>query len=194
MISLDKNELIADVEELGYEIITIDDLMKIDKDNHDIIPIIQKHLSKVTDEGDKQLLVRCLGLRGFTDVSNTLINEFNTASSEGYKWVIGNSLSIIQDKSAVEDMVGIASNKEHGYTRQMVVVVLGKLKVKQAIPLLIELLKDEDVSGHSLMALSYFNDPSLIQYIEPLTTHKVTWIRNEAKKAIKKLEKTVRKA
>ena len=55
--------------------------------------------------------------------------------------------------------------------------------------ILISLLDDDDVDGHAIAALSKFKDIELIKYIEPFLNHKMTWKRNEAKKAIKKLEK-----
>lgn len=98
-------------------------------------------------------------------------------------------MSIIQDRNHVDELLEIAKNKQHGIARQMVVIALGKMKVKEAIPLFIELLNDEDVVGHVISALAYYKDPAVIPYIEPFTNHKVAWIKKEALKVINKLSK-----
>ena len=43
--------------------------------------------------------------------------------------------------------------------------------------------------GHAISGISKSGDKDLIKYIEPFITYKIKWIRNEARKAIKKLEK-----
>jgi hypothetical protein len=75
---------------VGYS--SIDELIKIDKDNKDVIPIILKHLSKITNEKDKEFLVRCLGVKGFFEATDLLIKEFKSSSNTTYKWAIGNCL------------------------------------------------------------------------------------------------------
>jgi len=64
-------------------------------------------------------------------------------------------------------LIQIAQEKGHGIARQMNVDALGKLKNKEAIPMLINLLNDEDVQGHAIEALSKFKEPLVILYIEP---------------------------
>lgn len=71
----------------------------------------------------------------------------------------------------------------------MVVITLGKLRSIDAIPVFLDLLGDEDINGHIIIALGYYKDTDLIQYIEPFLKHEKTWIRKEAEKAIKKLSK-----
>jgi HEAT repeat protein len=190
MVALDKEKLISDINQLGYNIKSIDDLKKIDTNNKDVIPILLEHLCRINDEQDKEFLVRCLGVKGFNEVTEILLKEFKNSSNISYKWAIGNSLSLIADKNSFADLIQIVQESEHGIARQTIVDTLGKLKNKQAIPVLINLLKDDDVQGHAVIALSKFKDPSSIPYIEPLVSHKVTWIRNAAKKAINKLENT----
>ncbi|CAM2877319.1 HEAT repeat domain-containing protein [Hathewaya histolytica] len=58
----------------------------------------------------------------------------------------------------------------------------------KAISILIELLKDDDVNGHAIMALGYFKNDELIKYIEPFLHHEKSWIRKETEKAIKKIK------
>lgn len=189
MIKLDKEKILQEIKDKGVEFASITDLLKLNKSYKDLIPIILKHLTQTSNESDKDILIRSLGVKGFNEATETLIQEFYKAESTPLKWAIGNTLSIILDKSSLPAMLKIAQEKEHGIARQMVVVALGKMKEREAIPVLLELLKDEDVVGHAIMALAYFKDLEMVQYIEPFTEYKVRWIRSEAKKAIKKINK-----
>ncbi|MFJ7730078.1 hypothetical protein ACIQXV_28840 [Neobacillus sp. NPDC097160] len=49
-------------------------------------------------------------------------------SNYTYKWAIGNSLSLILDKSSLNDLLEIATDKKHGTARQMIVDGLDKFK------------------------------------------------------------------
>lgn len=193
MQRLDKKKLIEDVRKAGYEIQTIDDLMKISKENADLIPIMLDHLASVSDEIDKMFLVRCLGVKGFSQVTKPIIQEFYQATNDGYRWAIGNTLSIIADRSCSHEMVEIAKNREFGSSRQMIVDGLWKFDDPEIKDVLVSLLDDETVVGHAISGLRMLNDPSVIEDIEPFTSHKMTWIRNEAKAAIKKLSKKKQK-
>lgn len=185
---LDKEKLLKEVREKGVDIANIDDLMKIDKRFKDLIPIILKHLEEVDDEGDKEFLVRCLGVKGFVEVTDKLISEFYRSSNKLYKWAIGNTLYNIMDKNSLGSLLKIAQEKEHGVARQMIVLAIGKMGDEDVIPVLMDLLHDEEVVGHALTALGKFKNTELIPHIEPFINHKVKWISSEAKKILKKLK------
>jgi len=185
---LDKDKLLNDIRSKGVEISNINDLMKMDRKFKDLVPILIKHLQEIDDESDKEFLVRCLGVKGFTEATEQLLKEFYNSDKTTYKWAIGNTLSIIEDKSHICELLKIVQNKEHGIARQMIVIALGKMKVKEAFPVLLKLLEDEDVVGHVISALAYYKDPTVIQYLEPLKNHKVGWVKKEASKVIGKLQ------
>ncbi len=189
MSKLNKEKLLQEIREKGVEISSINDLMKIDKNYKALVPIILQHLQQITDEGDKQFLVRCLGVKGFDEATEPLINEFLNSSNVSYKWAIGNTLYNIMNKGALNILLKIAQEKKHGIARQMIVLAIGKMGDQNVIPVLLGLLNDEDVTGHVITALSNFKDATLIPHIEPFMKHKVNWISGEAKKTIKKLGK-----
>lgn len=189
MECLDQEKLIADVRKAGYEIQTIDDLMKMSKENADLIPILLEHLANITDEGDKAFLARCLTVKGFCQATKPLIQEFYQMTKDSPRWAIGNALSIIADKSCSQEMVEIAKNRDFGMSRQMIVYDLWKFDDSEIKDVLVSLLNDETVVGHAVHALRRLGDPSVIPYLEAITSHKMTWIRNEAKAAIERLNK-----
>lgn len=153
------------------------------------VPILLKHVNEITDESNKEFLVRCLGVKGFDEASKTLIDEFYKSKNVFYKWAIGNSLSIISSFESLPELIKIAQEKEHGIARQMIVDGLGAYKNEEVKSVLINLLNDDEVVGHAISGIAKTGDKSLIKYIEPFTTHKIKWIRNESLKAMKKLKK-----
>lgn len=190
MKKLDKRKLLKDARELGFEIDNINDLMKINKNHRDIVPILLRNLQEIDDESNKEFIVRCLGVKGFSEASKPLIHEFYKSNSLTFKWAIGNTLSIIKDKDSLPELIKIAQKKEHGIARQMIVDSLGSFKVENVKDVLVELLNDDEVAGHAISAIAKMGDASLVKYIEPFLSCKVKWVRNEANKAIKKLLKS----
>lgn len=188
MEKLDVNALVSDVNKLGYNITSYQDLKKLKTKDKVLVPLLLRYLKKVNYINEKEFFVRCLGVRNFNTATETLIEEFHNNNHESYKWAIGNTLSIIQDKSHVDTYIDIMTNKKHGTARQMVAILLGKLRCQKALQTLISLLSDEEIYGHVIVALGHFKDYKLIEYIKPFVNTNEAWIRKEAKHSIKKLE------
>ena len=125
------NELIEEIKGKGFNIESIDDLINMTKREKELVPIILKYIKLFEDEEDKSWLVRTLGVKGFKEATETLIDEFYKASNDSsLKWTIGNTLSIILDKNHIADMIKIVKERGHGTSRQMFVIALGKMKDK----------------------------------------------------------------
>ncbi len=192
MRELDFEELVNDIRKKGYIISHYNEIDQIlnSKTKKDLVPILISHLKKTDYELHKQFLVRRLGVKGFIEVTEYLLKEFKKPKSGlSYRWAIGNSLSLILDKKYENDYIEIIQNKEYGTARKMIVITLGKIRSQRAISVLLDLLNDEDIDGHIIVALGYYKDSNLIQYIEPFLKHENRWIRKEAEKSIKKLSK-----
>ena len=71
----------------------------------------------------------------------------------------------------------------------MVAVALGNMKDPRAVDVLIELLEDEEVAGHALLALGKLKSSKAKPYIEPFLGHPKAWVRKEAKRALAKIDK-----
>ena len=185
----DTEQLITDVKQECNRIATYQDLKKLKSRDKNLVPILLKYLERTEKVNEKEFIVRCLGVKGFTEATGALIKEFLASDNRAYKWAIGNTLSIILDKSHANDYINIIHNKQHGTTRQMFAIILGKLKCEKAVPDLVNLLDDNQICGHVIIALGYFKDPKLIDKIKPFLDHQEKWVRKEAEKAIKKLDK-----
>ncbi|MGH9243237.1 MAG: HEAT repeat domain-containing protein [Acidimicrobiales bacterium] len=67
------------------------------------------------------------------------------------------------------------------------------MKDPKAVDVLIGLLDDPDVEGHAVVALGNLRAESARDRIEPLLEHPKTWIRQEAKRALAKIDKAAAK-
>ncbi len=188
-MSIDISKLLLKINKLGYSMTNSNDIMRIGKNDKVLIPILIKRLQETSNIVEKDLIVRALGVKGYSEASDALLDEFEDSDHMLYKWAIGNSISIIQDKSTKDRLVKIISDNKHGTARQMMIVALGKMKIEEAIPTLINLLEDNQEVGHVICALGYYEKPELMKYFKAYLNHDKTWVRNEAKKAIKKIEK-----
>jgi HEAT repeat protein len=94
---------------------------------------------------------------------------------------------VVATEAVANELLILARDEQHGVARQMIVLALSKLRRVSCESVLIDLLKDEDVCGHAIMALKNLKASEAIPYIEPLMFHSSAWIRKEAKNALSKL-------
>jgi HEAT repeat protein len=71
----------------------------------------------------------------------------------------------------------------------MMVEALGKMKDPRAVDILLPLLKDEDVYGHTIIALGETRAQRARRRIEPFVNHSYGWIQSAAKRALRKIDK-----
>jgi HEAT repeat protein len=105
------------------------------------------------------------------------------------KWAIGNALCIVADDSVFQDVVALARDERHGQAREMVVEALANRRYPQAVDVLCELLADEEVAGHALVALGKLKAACARPQIEPFLNHSEGWVRKEAKRALAKIDR-----
>ncbi len=108
-------------------------------------------------------------------------------SGLGPRWVIGNALEVVADDSVFDEVAAIVRDSAFGKARQMVVLGLARSKDRRAVPLLIELLDDEDVAAHAAMALGKLRADEARSALERHLASPQPLVRREAKKALAKL-------
>ena len=139
----------------------IEELMHMDQNDKALVPIVVKYIKRFEETNYRELLVRALGVKGFTEASDVLLDEFYKAENgKSYKWAIGNTISIIADPNIVSEMIEISLNKEHGAARGMIVHELWRFKDERIKDVLISLLDDEDVDEYALHSLKFLKDES----------------------------------
>ena len=120
-----------------------------------------------------------------------LVDEFRSApqSQNSYKWAVANGLAVVASDDAFEAIAELVQDRRHGTSRQMLAVALGNMRNPHAPGVLMELLKDEEVNGHAIIGLGKLRATAARIYIEPFLKHGKSWIRNEAKKAIARIDR-----
>ena len=181
-------ELIKEANIYGFEVKDYNQLDAIKRKIRTFIPILLKYLDLFEARNYKNAIVGLLGVKGFNEVTEILLSKYNDKNYNINKWNVGDALYSIQDKRFEDKYIEIVENDANGTSRQMIVILLGRLRCEKAIQTLIDLLQDDDVNGHAIMALGYFKNNELIKYVEPFLHHEKRWIRKEAEKAIKKIQ------
>ena len=118
-----------------------------------------------------------------------MLEEFHKAATReaSIGWVIGNALEVLADDSVFDEVAKIATDKRHGRSREMVVAALGNMKNPRAKDILIALLDDDEVAGYAVMGLGRQKAKEAKERIEPFLRHPQEWVRNEAKKALRRI-------
>ena len=115
-----------------------------------------------------------------------ILQMFESNKKTDTLWDYGDLLYRIRRYKYLPQYLKIIENKSYGINRQMVVLLVGKSKKPEVIPVLKRLLDDKDVYGHALEALANFKGDEIQEIMERYTDHNVTWIRNKAKRYLKK--------
>jgi len=148
----------------------------------------------VTNTGLREAIIRLLSvpwLRG-DPAGGTLMNmALDPTISSGLRWVIGNAIEVIADDNSFSDIKRLVTNQSFGTGRQMFVMALGRIKIPEAIPLLVILLKDDDINGHAIAALRKLEAVETIEEVRKLADYPRAWVRKEAQKTVRKFEKII---
>lgn len=151
----------------------------------EMLPVVQHRIIK---EG----VVRALTVKEAKPIAaRPLLDEFRKAEPEAdmLKWAIANALTVVADDRVFDDIVELLRDKSHGHTREMLAWSLGNMRDPRAVDVLVEMLDDEEVAGHAIYALGKLKAKSARAKIERFLDHPKTWFRNEAKKALRKIDK-----
>lgn len=124
-------------------------------------PVLIEWLPRVDDPRVKDAMVRSLagqrGARG--EGTRRLIAEFNRpdyAEQGLLRWSIGNTLATLSGPGDADALIEILRDRSAGSARQMVCDAMSRTGDPRRIDVLIELLDDDTVAGHAILALRRF--------------------------------------
>jgi hypothetical protein len=185
--------IVQELATAGFTVNTVADLHNRRLHYPSAIPILLAWLPKVRNLDLKQDIVRSLSVPyAKPAAAGPLIDEFRRskdASATGLRWTIGNALEVVSDDTVLDAMIELATERQYGKAREMVVVGLGNMSDQRVIAVLLELLKDDEVSGHAIIALGKLKPLAARPQIEPFLQHPNEWVRKEAKAAIERIDK-----
>jgi len=165
-----------------------------------VIPIFLKYLDEFENKNFKDKYLCCLGVKGFYDATEYLLNEYSTHLPPSYdgSWsleAISQTIAKIQDPRFIDTYLSFLNDDKVVFETCHIVEMLGKMKVEKAIPYLIKLLDGERktadnlygtsledtkffVSQESIKALAQFKNPEYMKYVEKfLEPEKISWIK-----------------
>lgn len=190
----DSLPVLADLEKAGYKLNWISDLYQQEAPYTDAIPILLSWLPRIDNKDIKETIVRALSVPWTPpSAAALLIEEFKRVQDSTdirLRWAIGNALSVIADDNAFTGVAALAQDKQYGRTREMVALALGNMKDPRAVDVLIGLLDDDEVAGYALIALGKLRAKKARDKIETFLTHPKAWVRKEAQRALKKIDRT----
>lgn len=112
-------------------------------------------------------------------------------------WAIGEEIRQVSvaskkafNKHQIDRIVHICLDKKAKRGRQSFLMLMGKTKYCDCANVLVPLLSDDDVNGHVIDTLYKMRAKDYVALITPFLNHQQTWIRNAAKKYVRKFEKT----
>lgn len=191
--SLASAPVIADLAKAGFNVEWVSDLYNSKLNYKGAIPVLLKWLPRIDNMDVKESIIRALSVSWAKPIAApALIAEYYKLQGEseiGIKWAIGNALSIVADDSVFTEIVNLVSDRQHGESREMLAVSLGNMKDPRAQDVLIDLLDDEVVAGHAIMALGKLKSIKAYPKIEGFLDHPKAWVRKEAKRALEKIAK-----
>ena len=153
-----------------------------------ILPIVIRYYQKSSVQNERLYFLKFFRFRGLVEVVQMLLDNFYVSKNPTEQWSIADCLYTIKASEYAEDYLKIISDNQYGISRQMIVLLVGELKIHTAIPILIPLLDDPDVTGQAISALGKFKKKEFTSLFTRFLCHKKAYYRNEAKKALQQLE------
>jgi HEAT repeat protein len=187
----DAAPVVADLVRAGFQVEVLDELLDKKLDYQRAVSILLSWLPKVSNPDVKESIVRVLSVPLAKPAARLFVDEFRRAAPDqsALKWAIGNGLEVVADDAVFEDLVEIVRDPKHGKAREMVAAALGNMRNPRAVDVLIGLLEDEEIAGHAIMGLGKLKARAARAAIERFLDHPKSWVRQEAKKAIAKIDK-----
>jgi HEAT repeat protein len=135
-------------------------------------PLLVEWLPRMRDPVEKEVIARSLtGTKtASAAAARALLAEFRSApmDDEGdasRKWTYGSALATLADAEIADDLVELITDPRHGRAREMLCDALKRTKDPRAPDVLIELIDDDDVAGHAILALRRYGPKSSLPHL-----------------------------
>lgn len=185
-----------ELRELGFDFeVSSQTFGFIPKYKKDILPIAVRYyqLAKKLKKTNEQIhFMGFFRIKGFDDIVPMLLEDYYSKEADDLtRWFISDCLYCIRSKKFIREYQKISSNKLFGINRQMIVLLLGKLKDDTSVPILIALLEDEEVRLQAICALGEYKRESFRCYFERFKDDTHPGWRKYARAALKKLDNAI---
>lgn len=178
-------EILDKINALGYHFSNLHRLT--DHEDVRFVPIILEYIPK--QKGWIRPLLSAFHSRSYYEYTPDLIELYKNSEYKEYRWNLGNALLLCRHKKFVPQYLEIVNDPTYGEQADLILEILCLFKTNDALPRLLELYQRyPDNWRWTLLRYGwYFNDKSILPYIEPYVTCDNAEYRSMAKNAIKKL-------
>ena len=137
---------------------------------------------KATLDNEREFLLYCLFYMGYDKcaLAKMVLDIFQYEKGNTYLWHYADFLYSLKVYSLLNEYINLIKDNFYGRSREMLVLLIGESKSPLVIPHLLEIAHDEEILGHTLVALSNFNDPKIISLMKKHTNNKIKWIADIA--------------
>lgn len=155
-----------------------------------ILPIAVKYYKQAPYEEEKQVFIGFFHYKGFEEVVPMLLEDFYLEETPPLtRECIGDALLEIRSKKYVDDYIKIISEEKYEIARAPIFMLIGRLKVEQAIPVLKDLMsKPEPKEIHWILrAMKGYKREEFRPYFEAYVDSQDKELRKIASSALAKL-------
>ena len=184
--------VVAELAAAGFAVDTIGELRGSGRRYTAAIPVLVKWLPRATYDGVRGDIVDSLGVPWAPAAAPALIVEFRRAqpgSGPGRRWSIAAALAESATDDVIDEIVELVRDRGYGDDRQMLALALGRMRDPRAVDVLLDLGREGDLAGHVAIALGRLRAAAARPLLEDLARHPVPWVRREAAKALKRIER-----
>ena len=180
----------GELAQLGFAFPTIYHAIELKKTHPEVIgPLALKYYQLAVRKQEKSYLLGWLPKKSAADAIPVLLEDFCSDADNIDHWAIADTLYTFASRKYIQDYLDIIADPGYGAARQMLVLLVGRLKVERALPLLIRLLDDPSMTAHAIIALGRFRREELRPHFERFAACPDPLCRREAQKALARLEK-----
>lgn len=179
-----------ELRNLGFQFEISDQIKQfLPKHRKIILPIAIKYYQQVTYNNEKNFFISLFHYKGFEEVVPMLIRDFYSDKTPRLtRELIGETLRAIRSKKHVDDYLKIIASPQYGLARAPIFSLVGNLKVKQAIPILIHLLEaDNEFAPCALQTLAAYKRSEFKPYFDHFINSPDEHLRQIASVALKNL-------
>ena len=193
--------IIRALRDIGLPVQSSDDLTNTSRPYPEAIPVLVDLLSRSLHPDAIEVIVRSLTVREARGIAGKALLrkfvEFGHKDIEsrigGLQWSIGNALSVVADDGLSEELLHVVSDRSYGRTREMIAIALARSKDPRTVEVLVNLLKNDEIPGHAIIALGKVKAAEARPFIERYLTHTHAWVRTEARRALAKIDRALAK-
>jgi hypothetical protein len=178
--------ILPELDGLGYKLETLAQLRHLGRPWKSALPVLLRWLPLVEDKDIQEEIVRSLSVPWIgNQATQRLIDLIRVApSSSSLAWAIGNALSIVDVSGFEDQIISLCLDSKYSTARQMLVMSLPRFKDTQAENAALQLLNDEAVQMHAIIALGKMRSRRALPKLDVLLNDKKAPIRRVARKAI----------